>query len=72
MTEKTVRIAGFPVSVTVTESHVVAWHPETGSVTTADSERAAIRKMTSLLTRLFEFAAEHGRNPYVDKAYLKQ
>lgn len=72
MSEKTVRIAGFPVSITVTEGHVIAWHPETGLVTTADSERAVTRKMNLCLTRHFEFGAKHNLNPYVDEMYLAQ
>lgn len=72
MNEKTVRIAGFPVSVTDAESYLVAWHPETGLVATAKDESEVIRKMDLCLTRHFEFGAKNGLNPYVDEAYLAQ
>jgi hypothetical protein len=72
MSEKTVRIAGFPVSITDTEIYLVAWHPETGLITTATDETEVIRKMGLCLTRHFEFGAKHGINPYVDEAYLTQ
>lgn len=72
MSEKTVRIAGFPVYITTTESYVVAWHPESGIVTTAPTEEEVTRKMDSCLTRHFEFGAKHGLNPYVDEKYLAQ